>query len=109
MIKSFGDDILLAIRRGLSVPREQCPTQAVMKMPVAVHKERVARLQHYILKRCEPRQIDPTLVAARREISALVLSAHARQWPIDSPLLRGWRTELLGEGLQNLVRSNFTP
>lgn len=109
MIKNYGNDVLQAIRRGLSIPREHCPTQAVMKMPVAVHKVRVGRLQHYVQKRCELRQIDPTLVASRREISALVLAADARQWPIDSVLLRGWRAELLGEELQNLVRSNFTP
>ncbi len=109
MIKSFGNDILAAVQRGLQVPRGQCPVQTGLKMPVALHKERVARMQNFVQKRSEARKIDSTLVAARRELSAVVLAANARQWPIESPLLHGWRAELLGAGLQSLLRGNFTP
>ena len=76
-------------------------------MPIAIHKERVARLQGYVQKRCAPRQIDPTLVAPRRNLSTLVQAAYDQKWPIDSLLLKGWRAELLGENLPQMLRSNF--
>ncbi|MFA6929945.1 MAG: ribonuclease D [Lentisphaeria bacterium] len=105
-IQKYGESILAAIQRGQHVPLEDCPSPQTLKMSVQVYRKRVARLQALVKKRCEPRGLDPSLVAPRREISSLVQAAEKGNW-INHSLMHGWRAELLGDTLRTMIKNNF--
>ncbi len=106
-IDRFGDDILHVISDALKLPREAWPVQPTSSIPFPIMKKRLARLTSLVEKRAAAFGIDPSLIASRRDLEGLVMAANSRKWPIIHPLLSGWRRELLGDTLENIVSSNF--
>jgi ribonuclease D len=58
-------------------------------------RDHVESLWHSIVQRCQARAIDPKLAASKRELER-VLRARHRGVTVDSPLLKGWRREVIG-------------
>ncbi len=105
-IQKYGEQILEAVQRGRNVPLGDCPASPEMNMSLQVFRKRVERVQALVKKRCETRGIDPALAAPRREISSIILAAENRT-ANQHPLMHGWRTDLLGDTFQNLIKNNF--
>lgn len=104
----FGPYIITAIQRGLAMPaRAHAEPRDFQVMDRNLVRSRVERLRKLVAKRTEPRAIAPELIGARRDFEHLVHAAERHEWPGDSRLLNGWRHELLGDTLDDLIRSNF--
>lgn len=58
-------------------------------------REHVDTLWKVIVNRCAARAIEPKLAASKRELERLIRSQH-RQGEMESPLLTGWRREVIG-------------
>ncbi|HQL09265.1 MAG TPA: ribonuclease D [Lentisphaeria bacterium] len=107
LIEKFGEGVLAAVQRGLAMPQQAWPVLPGMRLPSAVIKQRSNRILQVVQKRANERQIDPQLVAARKDAEALVFAAQAGKWPVHHQLLQGWRRELTGDVIENLVTGNF--
>lgn len=95
-VERFGEDIVAAARRGLDTPREEWPSLGNMPMDKRELKRHADRLLGLVRKKAAAREIDATLVSARREVEGLVLALfRSRVRPLDRPLLKGWRYDLL--------------
>jgi ribonuclease D len=91
----LGDEIIDAVRRGLSVePPEIPPSSDDLEREL---RPVVALVAAWVAQVARDERIDPTLLATRADIvSALSGDASSR-------LRRGWRKELLGAGIEELV------
>ncbi len=107
LIEKYGDGVLKAVQRGLATPQQAWPVLPGMRLPSTVIKQRSNRILHVVQKHANERQIDPQLVAARKDADALVFAAQAGKWPVHHQLLQGWRRELTGDVIENLVTGNF--
>ena len=107
LIEKYGEGVLQAVQRGLATPRHAWPVLPGRRLPSAIIKQRSNRILQVVQKHAGERQIDPQLVAARKDAEALVFAAQAGKWPIQHQLLQGWRRELTGDVIENLVVSNF--
>ena len=76
-------------------------------MDVRVLKQRADRVLSLIKKRAEARQIDSVLVGSRRDTESLVLATEEKTWPFHHRLLEGWRREVLGDVIEQMVQSHF--
>ncbi len=91
----LGDEIIDAVRRGLSAePPEIPPSSDDLEREL---RPVVALVAAWVAQVARDERIDPTLLATRADIvSALSGDASSR-------LRRGWRKELLGAGIEELV------
>jgi hypothetical protein len=53
---------------------------------------------------CASRSIDPALAASRQEIGEFFRRAITNESTDDLPLMKGWRREVLGQPLLELLR-----
>ena len=106
-LERYGDAILACLERGKAIPEAEWPKRRVMPMDVRVLKQRADRVLSLIKKRAEARQIDSVLVGSRRDAESLVLAAEEKEWPFHHRLLDGWRREVLGDVIEQLVQSRF--
>ena len=106
-LERYGDAILACLERGKAMPGAEWPKRRVMPMDVRVLKQRADRVLSLIKKRAEARQIDSVLVGSRRDAESLVLAAEEKEWPFHHRLLDGWRREVLGDVIEQLVQSRF--
>lgn len=90
LLQRHADDWFAAIRDGAAHPPEAAP--APYPLPPALEK-RLKRLGQAVRSRAEELGLDGSVLAPRRELEALVLGAR------DTPALRGWRREVIGEAL----------
>ncbi|MBP5638734.1 MAG: HRDC domain-containing protein [Victivallales bacterium] len=100
--------ILNAIARGMALPIEQCPAHKLLPLDSKVFKDRTKRIKKLVLKRSSARDIDSVLVASRKDMESLVIASATTPWPIRHPLLEGWKRELLGDTIEQLVRTEFS-
>ena len=96
-IQRFGSEILAAVKKGMSLARDERPTPAVIrdKRPL---RGRLRQALAFAKQKCEADNIDLPFVATRSEIKRLVLDGD-RASPEAHRLLRGWRRNLLGDEL----------
>ncbi len=94
--EKYGQDIVAAVRRGLETPPSAWPSLGIMPVDKRSLKMQCDRILSLVRKKAAARDIDPTLVAARREVESLALAVfRSRSRPEHKALLRGWRYELL--------------
>lgn len=58
-------------------------------------RQQVETLWARIVEQCAARSIDPKLATSKRELERVLRARHRRS-PIDSPLMKGWRREVIG-------------
>ncbi|MFZ5532673.1 MAG: ribonuclease D [Pseudomonadota bacterium] len=90
LLQRHADEWLVAIRDGAAHPPASSP--APYPLPPALEK-RLKRLGQVVRSRADDLGLDGAVLAPRRELEALVLGAR------DTPVLRGWRREVIGEAL----------
>ena len=106
-VERYGDAILSCLEHGKAIPEAEWPKRRVMPMDVRVLKQRADRVLSLIKKRAEARQIDSVLVGSRRDAESLVLATEEKAWPFHHRLLEGWRREVLGDVIEQMVQSHF--
>jgi ribonuclease D len=96
--RRYGEDLLEAVRRGLETPEAERPEMPCRPDIRKLGKQRVDGVFHQIGALARERQIDPQLVTSK---SGVLMLLH--EWPDADPddhrLMRGWRSELLGDTL----------
>ncbi len=91
----WADDMLAVLAQTPAQAGETVwPTPARLTPEQTALYEEATRL---IAARAQTRQVNPALVAARRELERLIRGER------DSPVLRGWRATLVGDELRELL------
>jgi len=107
VIKRYTEEILTCIRAGLAVPKSELPE--VPKSPKTEPEQagRVDLLQA-VLKACAHKaEIAPTMIATSSELQALVEATSKRE-ELDLPILSGWRRDIAGELLLQVLEGKVT-
>ncbi len=97
-------ELLAAVRQGLAVSDADCPAQ----LPRPDDSDRVRLLvgvlQTALAALCARENVPPTMVATTSDLATLVRGyTAAGQIPADSPLATGWRHQLCGRLLVELL------
>jgi len=98
----YGRELAEAGARALTLPEDHWPPAALREMPE--DRERGDRVWVEIVRFCEQRSVAPALVASRKEVVRLCHAAAAGETLDEHRLMRGWRRELLGERLDELLK-----
>lgn len=96
VVDRYGETLLSLIREGLAVPESEHPRAPKTSRPEPETAGRTELLQA-VVKACAQRaSIAPTLLATSADLQALI-QAGARRDELDLPLLKGWRRQVAGE------------
>jgi ribonuclease D len=98
-LKRFGTELLGVIADALTVPQEQWPEPAERHIPGKEEKALAKKIRQLILTTGEQHDVDPALLATRKDIDRLVRGER------DVAVLQGWRAELVGDALQSLLET----
>ena len=103
------DRIIELVRIGLEVPDDQCPRRPRRRrrMDDDAFEEMLARAMSHLRSTSESHALDAPFVASRAEVRGLV-SAGAQSSGEQFRILRGWRRDLVGSELLQLVSGNGT-
>ncbi|MCL2655403.1 MAG: ribonuclease D [Coriobacteriia bacterium] len=96
------DLLLAAVRAGQDLPQEEWPELKEGKRRARDVSAAVDLMAALVRCRAREADVSSTLLASRRQLEALALNPEA-----DSPLLAGWRRELIGAELLQLLRGNL--
>jgi ribonuclease D len=101
-ISKDGDAIVEAVRAGTAEPlKDERPETPHLKMPDEV--ESTARLlEAWLYARAVDAEIAPSMLATRGDLKALA-AAHFHSSLPSLPLLEGWRRELVGQELLDIL------
>jgi ribonuclease D len=98
----YGEAMMEAIRRGHAVPSSEWPNVSKPRKPEPESIGQVEVLQAVLKARAAELNMAPTLLATSADLQALIEGRQARQ-PTDVPLLQGWRRELAGNLLMDVL------
>ena len=102
--RRYGNQLLAALRRGEQAPPVQLarrPEQPPWFGPLTALCDALVRA------RCEEQQIATEMVATRAEVGEVVLEiVQGRDEPRDNRLLTGWRRDVVGEEVLDLLRGD---
>ena len=102
------DQLMDAVRRGVAVPDADCPS--LPPRPDDSERVRILTgvLSTALAALCTREKLPPGLVATTGDLAALVRGyTTQRQVPADSPLARGWRHQLCGRLLVELLEGRL--
>ena len=92
-----GDELLALIGAARESARDLPPVPAPGR-PTPEQTRRIGQLQQQVKDTAASLGINPEVLATRRDVEGMVLGA-----PEHSPLLRGWRREVIGQRLLELL------
>jgi len=101
-VKRYGNDLVAAVKRGLDVPEDELPVKRKRPNVRRLGKERVNSAVEEINRRATQWRIDPQIVASKSAV-ALLLTEGRSASPEDHRLIRGWRSELMGDALDTII------
>lgn len=96
----YGTQIINAIKRGMTVPKEQCPKKTPDGRRDDALKARVKKLTRLVDEKAEAHEIDPGLVATRKELGQMIEPESGAD--NDSRVKQGWRAEFLADCLEQV-------
>lgn len=104
LMRNHGSSIIDAVEKGLSVPDSECPLWPAFKSPPR-RDVLVTDVLFVALKiLCHRFDLATELVATRSELEHLVRSHREKRLPCrDIPLLSGWRKDIAGSALLELL------
>ena len=106
-IDRSGETILSAIRQGRECPDDQLPVLPAQKKPEPEAAGQVDLLQAVLKARASDLAIAPSLLASASDLQELVEAKGDRE-QLEVPLLRGWRRDLAGTLLLQVLRGAVT-
>jgi ribonuclease D len=102
-----GEHLVATITASLALPPSAWPLVPRERKPEPESIGLVELLQAVLKARAAEAEIAPTLLATSAELQALVEAKEKKKTP-DLPLLRGWRRELIGELLLQILEGTVT-
>jgi ribonuclease D len=96
-IRKRGEELLALMREARESARDLPPSPAPQR-PTPEQTQRMTRLQQHVKDVATRLGIQPEVLATRRDVEGMVLAS-----PGHSPLLRGWRREVIGLPLLELL------
>ncbi|MDA1044180.1 MAG: HRDC domain-containing protein [Verrucomicrobia bacterium] len=106
-IKSYGDDLLAAVQRGMSIAGDALPPPVFRPSRDATQRGAIDDALKLIKNRAMGHKICPQIVSSRAQI-ALLLEGGPAGRPEHHPLLNGWRSEFLGDALTAITAPKAT-
>jgi ribonuclease D len=101
-IQRHGMDLLAIISRCRQLPKEEWPSRPRV-IRLTVQQDALVDVMMAVVRlRAAEHDVSPALLANRKSLEALVAGN------ADSPLLHGWRSELVGHDLQALLQGEAT-
>ncbi|TAJ25216.1 MAG: ribonuclease D [Nitrospirae bacterium] len=101
-VERNGEAILAAIRTGLALPQADWPEIPRTSRPEPEAAGLTDLLQAVLKARAVEMEIAPGLLASSADLQALVEAKQDRM-QLDFPILNGWRRELAGEALLDVI------
>jgi ribonuclease D len=107
VVRRRGDDVIAAIEVGKQADPikleegDRSPTEAVDGPTIAL-------AESLVRSRAQEAGLAYELIAARADLSPIVVAARRQQAEPDVRTLRGWRRELVGEELLDLLAGKYT-
>ncbi len=98
IVKHEGNQLLEAVERGLDVREDQWPSRKAQPGKAKPPPGLVDLLSTVLRARAEELRIAPTILAKRQDLERLAVDRNARV-----PVLQGWRYELIGKELVDLL------
>lgn len=102
-----GDQLIATITASLALPPSAWPEIPRERRPEPESIGLVELLQAVLKARATEARIAPTLLATSSDLQALV-EAMEKKRTVDLPLLRGWRKQLVGELLTQILEGTVT-
>ena len=99
---SLRRSLLFAVSAGVNIPPEQWPAPSSGRRPQHDVGSVVDLMSALVRLRAREADIATTILASRSQLEAFALSPDE-----ESPLLQGWRRELIGAELLQLLRGNL--
>jgi len=96
-VRKRGDELLALIRTARESARDVAHAPAPQR-PTPEQTQRIGRLQQRLKDVATGLEISPEVLATRRDVEGMVLGS-----PEQSPLLRGWRRDVIGLQLVELL------
>ncbi len=100
--QEYGNDIVEATRRAMSLPGPQLPEQREAEQS-PTERFRADGLWALAQCLCAGQSIDPAILTSRQEMADFYRPLSTRQDVSQSRLMKGWRRAALGEPLSRLV------
>ena len=101
--RKYGEEIIGIVKSAMKLPKEEWPLQKMTKVDSLMVRNYSDRLLALATKRAEAHGIEPSFVCSRHDASWLVHTVFEGGDEASSPLLKGWRRELLGESLSEIL------
>jgi ribonuclease D len=102
-----GEQLIATIRASLALPPSGWPQVLRDRKPEPESIGLVELLQAVLKARAAEAEIAPTLLATSADLQALVEAKEKQRTP-DLPLLRGWRRQLIGDLLMQILDGTVT-
>ena len=102
-----GEQLLAIVTKALALPPSDWPEVPRERKPEPESIGLVELLQAVLKARAAEAEIAPTLLATSADIQALV-DAKEKKTAVDLPLLRGWRRQLAGDLLLQILEGQVT-
>jgi ribonuclease D len=102
-----GEQLINTIRASLALPPSAWPQVPRDRKPEPEAVGLVELLQAVLKARAAEAEIAPTLLATSADLQALVEAKEKKRTP-DLPLLRGWRRQLIGDMLLQILDGTVT-
>ena len=107
-LEQAAGELLDAVRRGLAVPEDQCPT--LPRKPEDSQRVRLLTglLHTAVALVCVREQLFPAMVASTAELTVLVRSyLNTGRFPPESRIASGWRGQLFGQLFTDLLEGKL--
>jgi len=101
--RSRQQSLLSAVRRGRELSPEEWPVLKAGKRPRRDVSAAIDLMTALVRRRAHETDVATTLLASRSQLEAFALNPDNE----ESPLLQGWRRELIGAELLQLLRGNL--
>jgi ribonuclease D len=102
-----GEQLIATIMASLALPSSAWPQVPRERKPEPESIGLVELLQAVLKARAAEAEIAPTLLATSADLQALVEAKEKKKTP-DLPLMRGWRRELIGDLLLQILDGGVT-
>ena len=104
-INQYGNNLLNAVQRGLTIDERHCPPIPPPVRPNPFEDARLDLAMAFMRGQCLSEGIDIAMIASRSEIKEFISS---KKNATDNPLHTGWRREFLGADLTALLDGKHT-
>ena len=106
-IERNGEQLIVTITASMALPPSAWPHVSRDRKPEPESIGLVELLQAVLKARAAEAEIAPTLLATSADLQALVEAKEKRRTP-DMPVLRGWRRDLIGDLLLQILDGKVT-